>query len=607
MDIRNIAIIAHVDHGKTTLIDGLFKQAGVFSERKEAPDRVMDSGELEKERGITITAKNASFIWKNTKINIVDTPGHSDFGGEVERALFMVDGALLVVDASEGPLAQTRFVLSKALKKNIKIIVVINKVDRADSRIDEVEEEILELFYDLAKSDEQAHYKTLYASARNGWANFSLTDKRLDFTDLLDTIIKEIPAPLVNHDAAFQMLVTNINYNSFVGQIAVGRIEAGTVKAMSNLVIIGEDGKSRDFTVTSLETLSGLETIRVDELSAGNIALIAGVEAPTIGDTITTKEHNKALPRINVDQPLVGARISINTSPLAGTEGQYVTSRKLEDLLKKACLANVSLKLEQTKTPECFLLKARGELQIIILVEQLRRQGFEIMVGRPEVIPIKGENGELLEPLETMNVDVPSDKIGTITEILSARGGKLEFMELMEGSSRVRLDFTVPTRGLIGIRSKILTETSGEAIYSSSFMGKYIPYQGIRFSRANGAMISDRAGVSVQYGLFHLQERGRLFINDGVKVYEGMIFGEYNRPFNLPANPTKPKKLSNVRSVQHDEATRLDPVVEMSLDAALEWVDDDEWVEVTPKSIRLRKAELNTKKLEIVRGSKKKQ
>lgn len=572
----------------------------MFKAHQEVAERIMDSNDLEKERGITITAKNASFIWKNNKINIVDTPGHSDFGGEVERALFMVDGALLLVDAAEGPLPQTRFVLRKALERNIKVIVVINKVDRADARIDEVEEDILELFYDLVLDDSQTHYKTIYGSARQCWASLERNVRKDDFSDLLDTIIEEIPEPLVDKTEPFQMLVTNLTYSSFVGQIAIGRIESGIIKDQDKLVLIDEEGKSNPFTATSLEAYSGLTTERVTSLEAGNIALVSGALKPKIGDTITTLAHNKALTRIKVDPPMVGARISVNTSPLAGEDGDPVTSRKLEELLEKACLINVALSLERTATPEVFLLKARGELQIVILVEELRRRGYELMVGKPEILPITGDNGERLEPEETMIIDVPDDMIGTVTQLLASRGGRMEHMEKMDASSRVRLEFSIPTRGLIGLRSSMLTETRGEAVYSSSFKG-YIPFNNVRYGRKNGALVSDRGGMSVQYGLFHLQARGKLFIKEGVKVYQGMIFGEYNRVYNLIANPTKPKKLSNMRSVQHDESTRLDPVSEMSLDRAIEWIDEDEWVEVTPNNVRLRKNILDTEKLNVFR------
>lgn len=600
MNIRNLAIIAHVDHGKTTLIDGLFKQAGLFRSNQLVEERIMDSGELEKERGITITAKNASFTWKDVKVNIVDTPGHSDFGGEVERALFMVDGALLLVDAAEGPLPQTRFVLSKALQRNIKIIVVINKVDRPDARVHEIEEEILALFYELAGDDADINYKTLYASAREGWASLDFNTKKSDFTDLLDTIVTEVPAPRVNPDGPFQMIVTNLSYNSFMGQIAIGRIEAGSVKAMSNVVLIDETGTSKNFKIVTLETYAGLGTEKVQELVAGNIALVSGIENPQIGDTITTREHNQALPRIKVDPPMVGARISINTSPLAGKDGEYVTSRKLEELLQKACMANVALRYERTATAETYMLKARGELQIVVLLEQLRRQGYELMVGRPEIIPVKGDNGEELEPEELMTIDIPETMIGKITEILSARGGRMAHMELMKNSPRVRMEFVISTRALIGIRSLLMTETKGEAIFSSALRG-FIPYQGKRLSRKNGAIVADRSGTSVEYGLFYLQARGKLFIREGMPVYEGMVFGEFNKSNNLLANPMKSKQLTNVRSVGHDVSTKLDPIQDMTLDFAIEWIDEDEWVEVTPKSIRIRKVELRSNMLNIFR------
>jgi GTP-binding protein len=600
MKIRNLAIIAHVDHGKTTLIDRLFKNSGVFKAHQEIEERVMDSGELEKERGITITAKNASFTWKAININIVDTPGHSDFGGEVERALFMVDGALLLVDASEGPLPQTRFVLKKALEKNIKIIVVINKVDRPDARIEEVEEKIMELFYDLCTDEEQLNYKTFYASSKNGWASSDKNKKTEDFNELMDAIISEFPAPKVDQDKPFSMLVANRMYNSFMGQVAVGRIESGTVSINQKLVIINEENQIKEFAVTSIEKFAGLKTERVDELSAGNIALISGAEAVNIGDTISAVENPVSLPRLKVDPPTVAMRISVNTSPLAGTEGTYVTTKKLEELLEKACQNNVSLKMEKTQSPEVFLLKGRGELQLVILFEELRRKGYEFMLGCPEIIPLE-KDGQLLEPEETLTIDVPDSFVGAVTQILSERGARMESMEHMHASSRVRLSFSIPTRGLFGIRSPMLTLTKGEAVFSSSLKG-YIPYMGKRFSRKNGALIADRPGVSVQYGLFHLQARGKLFIKEGEKVYEGMIFGEHNRANDLNADATKSKKLTNMRASGSDDSTKLIEIKAMDLDEAVVWIDEDEWVEVTPTNIRLRKAELRSNFRKVIRN-----
>ncbi len=599
MSMRNLAIIAHVDHGKTTLIDGLFKQAGLFQAHQQVDERIMDSGDIEKERGITITAKNASFDWKEAHVNIVDTPGHVDFGGEVERALFMVDGALLLVDAAEGPLPQTRFVLRKALERGTKIIVVINKVDRPDARIDEVEEKLLELFYDLAVSDDQVNYPIFYASAKEGWASKSKTEKTEDFTPLLDAIVEYLPAPDVKAEDPFQLIVTNLTYSSFLGQVAIGRIEAGAVKEGERVVLINEDHESIPFTVTALEAFSGLSTERVKKLEAGNIALLAGAQAPKIGDTITTQEHNIPLPRIHVDPPSVAVRISVNTSPFAGQEGEYATSRKLEELLQKACLNNVALSYEQTESPEVFLLKGRGELQIVILLEELRREGYEMMVGRPEIILVE-QDGQMMEPEEHMVIDIPDDRVGIVTEMLSQRGGRMEMMENMEGSQRVRLTFAIPARGLIGIRSRMLTETRGEAIYSSSFE-KYIPYQGKRFSRMNGAMVSDRTGVTAQYGLFNLQPRGKLFVREGMRVYEGMIVGEFNKQNDLNVNAAKEKKLTNVRASGSDDSTKLTPIKEMELEFALEWIDEDEWMEVTPENIRMRKDELRTNMRKVVR------
>jgi GTP-binding protein len=581
------------------LIDGLFKNAGVFESHKAAEDRVMDSGELERERGITITAKNASFEWKGTRINIVDTPGHSDFGGEVERALHMVDGALLLVDAAEGPLPQTRFVLQKAFEKNIKIICVINKVDRSDARIDEVEEAVLELVYDLAADDSQTSFTTFYASAKQGWASLERGETKSDFSELLDKIVEELPAPKVNPDAPFQMLVTNLKYNSFVGQIAVGRIEAGSVKMNERLLLMGEEAKNQSFNVTSLESFSGLGTAKFEELSAGNIALIAGLENPRIGDTITTEAHAQSLPRISVDKPTVAVRVSINTAPFAGKEGNYATSRKLLELLETAALENVALELEETESANVFLLKARGELAIVVLMEQLRRAGWEFMVGRPEVIPVEID-GQMMEPEELFSIDIPNDMTGVVTPLLAGRGGRMEKMEPLGSSTRVRLQFSIPARGLIGLRSSLLTETKGEAIYSSSFKD-YIPYKGKRFSRINGAIVSDRAGQSTEYAIFHLQPRGRFFIGAGVQVYEGMVIGEHAKEMDLNCNPVLPKKLTNMRAAGKDESTKLKVTKPLELEEAIEWIDEDEWVEVTPENIRIRKDELRTNFRKVTR------
>ena len=599
MDIRNLAIIAHVDHGKTTLIDGLFNNAGVFAKHQQASERVMDSGELEKERGITIRAKNASFDWKGTRINIVDTPGHADFGGEVERALYMVDGAILLVDAAEGPLPQTRFVLEKALARDLKIICVINKVDRPDARIDVVEEKLLELFYDVAAHENQVTYTTLYASAKEGWASLERVTKKENFSDLLDRIKEEIPPPNVNPDEKLKILVTNLSYSSYVGNIAIGRIESGSVKMNQSLLLLGKD-KTQQFNVTSLESFSGLGTANFEELGAGSIALIAGAENPKIGDTISSTDCSKTLPRIDVDPPTVAVRISVNTSPTAGKEGNYATSRKLFELLETACLENVALEIERTDSPDVFLLKARGELAIVVLIEEVRRQGWEFMAGRPEIMPID-INGQTMEPEELLMVDIPEDMIGIVTPLISSRGGKMIMTEALEGSKRVRISFDIPARGLIGLRGQLLTQTRGEAIFSSSFK-RYIPYQGKRLSRKNGALVADRAGVCSEYALFHLQPRGKLFIGAGTEVYEGMVFGEHSRNNDLNCNPIIEKKLTNHRSVSKDDSTKLKGFSSLDLEDSIEWIDEDEWVEVTPKNIRIRKAELRSNMRKVIRN-----
>lgn len=600
-NIRNVAIIAHVDHGKTTMIDTLFQQAGLFKSHQHVAERVMDSGELEKERGITITAKNASFEWKGCQINIIDTPGHADFGGEVERALFMADGAFLLVDAAEGPLPQTRFVLRKAFEQGLHVAVVINKVDRPDARIEEVEEHIMELFFDLAVDEKQTQYTTIYASAREGWASRVKGEKKENLHDLLDLIVNEFPPPrLKKDDGKFRMLVANLSYSSFVGQVAIGRIESGSVRQGQRVFLIDEQQKRHAFTVTSLESYSGLSSKKCDELSAGEIALLAGFERPEIGDTICQEDVDAPLTRIKVDPPSVSVKVSVNTSPFAGQEGEYLTSRKLEEVLKKACLTNVALKVEPTQNPEMFLLKGRGELQIVILLEELRRRGYELMVGRPEVIPFE-KDGEQFEPEDQMVIDVPDNFVGAVTELLSERGGRMESMTALEGSHRVRMEFSIPARGMIALRSILLTKTKGEAIYSSSFK-RWVPFLGQRLSRANGGLVADRPGSATEYALYNLQDRGKLFIGAGAKIYEGMVFGENSRVNDLTADPTREKKLTNMRASGKDESTKLSGIYPFDIDSALEWIDDDEWVEVTPKNIRVRKDELRTNIRKVVRN-----
>lgn len=600
-NIRNLAIIAHVDHGKTTMIDNLFQQAGLFKSHQHMTERVMDSGDIERERGITITAKNASFDWKGCHINIIDTPGHADFGGEVERALFMADGAFLLVDAAEGPLPQTRFVLRKAFEQGLHVAVVINKVDRPDARIEEVEEQIMELFFDLAVEESQTQYTTIYASAKQGWASRDKGVTKENLHDLLDLIVEEFPAPrLKKDDGKFRMLVANLHYTSFLGQVAIGRIESGSVKLNQRVVLIDENNKCHSFSVSSLESFHGLTTQKCDELGAGDIALLAGHGAPKIGDTIASEDVTEAMPRIEVDPPSVSVKVSVNTCPFAGQEGEYLTSRKLEEVLKKACLTNVALELEPTQNPEIFLLKGRGELQIVILLEELRRRGYELMVGRPEVIP-HTKDGEMFEAEDLMVIDVPDNFVGTVTELLSERGGKMESMTALEGSQRVRMEFAIPARGLIALRSTLLTRTKGEAIYSSSFK-QWIPFLGQRLSRANGALISDRTGSATEYALYNLQDRGKLFVGAGTKIYEGMVFGENNRTNDLVADPTREKKLTNMRASGKDESTKLSGIYPFDLDSAIEWIDDDEWVEVTPQNIRVRKEELKTNLRKVIRN-----
>lgn len=597
-NIRNVAIIAHVDHGKTTLIDGLFKASHVFEARRVVEERVMDSGAQEKARGITITAKNASFEWNGVQVNIVDTPGHADFGGEVERALFMADGAILLVDAAEGPLPQTRFVLRKALERGLKIIVVINKVDRPDSRVEEIEEKVMELFFELAVNDEQTHYPIIYASAKQGWASKTLepTD---NFDYLLNTLVEVIPPPKVKANAPFQMLVANLTYSAFLGQIAVGKIEGGDVAIGQRVALLGENGQRNEFRVTSLQSYSGTGTIEVSQMTAGQIALLAGCKEPKIGDTVAAIEVTEALPRLKVDPPCVSVRISVNTSPLAGREGTYVTSTKLEELLDEARMTNVSLHIKKTESPEVMILEARGELQIAVLLEDLRSKGYELMVSRPEIVPVEID-GRQMEPRELLSVDVPADRAGAVITLVSTRGGIQQGHEILQGSERARLEFLIPTRGLIGMRTEMLTQTAGEGISASSFYD-YVPFMGKRFSRKNGALVCDRPGKSVGYGMFHLEDRGSFFIAEGEDVYEGMIFGEHNRPTDLNCDPTKPKKLTNMRASGKDESTKLKPIKPLNLDRALEWIDEGEWIEFTPQSIRIRKAELRTNMRDVRR------
>ena len=591
---RNIAIIAHVDHGKTTLVDGMLRQSGTFAAHQQLTERVMDSMDLEKERGITIAAKNASMIFGETRINIVDTPGHADFGGEVERSLMMVDGAILLVDAAEGPLPQTRFVLQKALARNLKMILVINKVDRADARVEEVESLVQDLFMELSTEDHHLDFPILYASGRQGWATRTRGGTAADLKELFDTVVEEVPAPKVTKDGTLQMLVNNLSYNSYLGRLVIGRVERGTISTNQNITLIGKDGKNQNAKVVKVRSYRGLEQVDVDSVSAGDIAIVAtGLNELAIGDTVADVNFPEALPRIEVDPPTVAVEVSVNTSPMAGREGSYLTSRKLLEVLTKEAMHNVALRVEESESPEILILKARGELQIGIVIENLRREGGECMVGRPKVITKKIDGVEH-EPIERVVLDIPEFALGIVTEKLSARKGRMLGMQnLLMG--RTRLEFSVPTRGLLGYRSTFLTDTKGEGLISSYFED-YEPLKAGLVVRMNGALIADRAGKSTEYALHGLEERGSLFIAAGEDVYEGMVIGQHSRENNLDVNAVREKKLTNMRSAGTDESTKLSPITRMGLEAALDWIDDDEWIEVTPKNVRVRKRILEANK-----------
>jgi GTP-binding protein len=587
--IRNVAIIAHVDHGKTTLIDQLFKQSGASESRGESEDRVMDSMELERERGITISAKNCSVDWKGTKINILDTPGHADFGGEVERALMMVDGAILLVDSSEGPLPQTRFVLKKALDRKLPIILVINKIDRPDGRISEVLDEVYDLFIDLDADEQQLEFPVLYAIGRDGIAKKSLEEESNSLECLFDTIVSEVGGPRHDEEEPFQMLVTNLSYSDYLGRLAVGRVVHGSVKKNDPLVCIPADGEPRPLKVSKLQVYKGLGYGDVDAADPGDIIILSGIEDVTIGDTICTRENPKALPRIDVDEPTISMRITTNTSPFAGQEGKFVQSTKIRERLLKETLHNVALKLEELQDRDAFIIKGRGEFQMAILVETMRREGYELTIGRPETIT-KEVDGKILEPIEHLFVDCDEEYLGIVTEKVSLRKGRMVNM-VNHGTGRVRVEFSVPSRGLIGYRNEFLTDTRGTGILNSSFDGWEESRGEIR-SRASGSLVSDRNGEGVAYGIFHLEPRGTMFVVPGQKVYEGMIVGEHNRDNDLDINVTKTKKLSNMRASGKDDAILLTPVLPMTLERAIEFIKEDELIEVTPENIRLRKAVL---------------
>ncbi|HWY44333.1 MAG TPA: translational GTPase TypA [Candidatus Sulfotelmatobacter sp.] len=592
-NIRNIAIIAHVDHGKTTLVDAMLRQSGIFRANQELIERVMDSNDLERERGITILAKNTALFFHDTKINIVDTPGHSDFGGEVERALRMVDGVVLLVDASEGPLPQTRYVLQKALAAKLPPVVVLNKIDRTDARAKEVLDEIYDLFIDLDATEDQLDFPVIYTNAREGVAHRTEGDGSKDLLPLFETIVARIPAPAADPSAVLQLQVMNLDYSEFLGRIAIARVFNGTLNRGEEVGISKLDGKIQSTRITKLFTFRGLERDEAEQVVAGDIVAIAGVEGIQIGESLTNLDNPAPLEPLIIDEPTLAMIFTVNSGPLSGREGSYLTSRDLRDRLQKELLTNVSIRVEDTDTPESFRVLGRGELQLAILIETMRREGFELMVGKPEIV-VRTENGRKLEPQERLVIDVADNFIGIIMETLGSRRGEMTKMS-NHGSGRVRLEFRIPSRGLIGLRSQLLTDTRGTALIHSIFEG-WIDYGGEMALRPTGALVADRAGVSTAYALWGLQERGELFVGPTVDVYEGMIIGENSREQDMEVNVTREKKLTNMRSSSADEAIRLIPHRELSLEQAIEFIADDEFVEITPKTIRLRKKVLQANK-----------
>lgn len=583
---RNIAIIAHVDHGKTTLVDAMLRQSGIFRANEEVAERVMDSNDLERERGITILAKTTGVRYHGTKINIVDTPGHSDFGGEVERALKIVDGVMLLVDASEGPLPQTRYVLMKALEAKLPPVLVINKIDRPDARIQEVLNEVYDLFIDLDAEEDQLDFPVVYTNAKAGIAKLELSDSGDNLQPLFETILKRIPPPTGDPSAILQLLVANLDYSDYLGRLAIGRVFNGTLKHGEDVGIVKLDGSLQKTRITKLYSFEGLK--RVDETvgKPGDILAIAGVEGITIGETVTSAENPKALPHIQIDEPTIAMTFTINNSPFAGREGQFVTSRNLRDRLDKELLTNVSIRVEEAGGPDAFKVMGRGELQLAILIEMMRREGYELQVGKPEILTRKID-GVLHEPQELLVIDCPEEFIGVVIEKMGTRKGKMSKM-INHGSGRVRLEFLIPSRGLIGIRSEMLTDTKGTAIMNSLFHG-YIEWQGEIAMRPTGSLVADRPGIATSYAIYNLQERGVIFISPQTEVYEGMIIGENARDTDLDVNIVKEKKLTNMRASTSDEAIRLVPPRILNLEQAIEFIQEDEFVEVTPKSIRLRK------------------
>ena len=591
--IRNVAIIAHVDHGKTTLVDGLLKQSGTFKAHQEVEDRVMDSMDLEKERGITITAKNTAVFYNDVKINILDTPGHADFGGEVERSLNLVDGALLLVDSSEGPLPQTRFVLKKALEKELPIILVINKIDRSDARISEVVDEVYDLFIDLGASDSQIEFPIIYTNAKDGVAHLELESESTDLTPLFNAILENIEGPEVLDELKPQFLITSLDYDSYVGQIAVGRLNNGTLSMNKSYSLCKEEGIFSNQKFSTLYTFQGLKKVQVEEVSAGDIIAFAGVENISIGDTIADNENPDPLPRIEVDEPTVSMLFYVNNSPFAGQDGKFLTTRHISERLEKETFSNVSLQVHSTDRTDVFEVRGRGELQMAILIETMRREGYEFMVSKPQVIT-KEEGGKTLEPMEKVFLDIPEEKVGVITEKLSDRKGRMTNLQ-NHGSGRVNLEFSIPSRGLIGFRSQFLTDTQGAGIMNKLFDG-YASWFGPIPQRKSGALVSDRNGKVTTYACIGMVDRGELFIGVGTDVYDGMIIGERNRDGDLNVNITREKKLTNMRASGSDNTVTLRPPKQLSLDQYIEFIAEDELVEITPENLRLRKMELDQNK-----------
>ena len=604
-DLRNIAIIAHVDHGKTTLVDQMLKQAGAFRENQVVEERVMDSGDIERERGITILAKNTSVHYKGVKINIVDTPGHADFSGEVERILKMVDGVVLLVDAAEGPMPQTRFVLQKALEFGHKIIIAINKIDRPDARLNEIGDEVLELLLNLDATDEQLDSPIVYCSGRAGTASMSPNTEGTDLTPLFEQILEHIPAPQVDLEGPTQMLVSSIDYNDYVGRIGIGRIERGSLKVGQQVTVCDYHGSTQPYNakVVTLYTIEELDRKPVDEAKAGEIVCFSGIENVTIGETLCDPEHVEALPFVKISEPTVEMTFSVNDSPFAGREGKFVTSRHLRERLFRELLKDVSLRVNETDTTDSFRVCGRGEMHLSILIENLRREGYEFQVGAPKAL-FKEIDGQKCEPIERMIADVPQDAVGAVMEKMGNRKGELVSMN-PKGADRMRLEFLIPARGLFGYRTEFLTDTKGEGVLSSVFHS-YQPYKGDISKRTTGSLIAFETGEAVGYGLFNAQERGPLFIGPGTQVYEGMVVGENPRGDDMAVNVCKKKQLTNMRASGSDDALRLIPPRQMSIEAALEFLGDDELLEITPGSVRIRKKILsNTERLKKVKGGKK--